>query len=223
MAASKDAKKKGKTAEPYLKGKNVVYLWAFIGINVTIFLCLFIGTSLTEAALDHFWHRVTMKGGIIAAATPIIAILCVGVLGDTAKARLVFWRWKHPLPGCRAFSSLLKNDPRINADALRAKFGKFPREARAQNALWFEVYRRHSSASKVLESHRVYLLTRDMTAVAAVFLIAFSAVMLTTPTSRGVIGIYALALLAQYLLAATAARNYGNRFALNVIVEEQHA
>jgi len=222
MAAGMDAKKKGQTAEPYLRGKNAVYLWAFIGINVTIYLCLFIGTSLTEAALDHFWHRVTMKGGIIAAAIPIIAILCVGVLGDTTKARLVFWRWKHPLPGCRVFSSLLKNDPRINADALRVKLGKFPREARAQNALWFEVYRRHSSTSKV-ESHRVYLLTRDMTAVAAVFLMAFCAIMLATPTSRGVIGIYALALLAQYLLVATAARNYGNRFALNVIAEVQHA
>jgi hypothetical protein len=206
--------------EPDLKGKNAVYLWAFISINIAVYLCLSASKAITESSLDHFWQRVTMKHGIVAAGVPILAIILAGVLGDVGKARLVFWRWKDPLPGCRAFSKLADNDSRIDMTGLRSKLGEFPSEPKAQNALWYRLYRKHGAALRVLQAHKVYLLTRDMTAISAFFAIVMStSIFLQTATAR--IGtIYAVALIAQYLLIATAARNYGERFVTNVLLEE---
>lgn len=214
------AKKESGSKEPYLKGKNAIYLWSFISINIAVFLCLLIGKTLTESSIDHFWHRVTMRNGIFAVAIPILAIVLSGVLGDRGKVRLVFWRWKNPLPGCRVFSELLKTDPRIDLPALRSKLGELPRGAHAQNALWFSIYRRHSAAPRISESHRIYLLTRDMAVIAALF-----AVLLPIAAGIGAAGftiscLYGLPLIGQYILIANAARNYGNRFVLNVLSEE---
>lgn len=206
--------------EPYLKGKNAAYLWLFIAINIAVFLCLFVGSSLTEASIDHFWHRVTMKSGIIAAGIPIVSIVLAGVLSDTAKARLVFWRWRYPLPGCRVFTELLKTDPRLDVPTLKKKLGNLPSEPQAQNALWFSSYRRHSAAPRVLEAQRLYLLTRDMTAMTALFAVLLSVGVLVGTAGWKVFAMYAIALLAQYLLIASSARNYGCRFVLNVLSEE---
>jgi hypothetical protein len=209
-----------KEKEPYLKGRNATYLWTFVSVNVAVFLCLLLGKVLTESSLDHFWHRVTMKDGIIVASLPILALVLSGILGDLGKARLVFWRWTNPLPGCRVFSELIKTDPRIDARALRAKLGDFPTEPHAQNALWFKLYRLHSTAPRVLEAHRVYLLTRDLATIAAVFAVLFSTTVFLWTTNYRVAGLYAFALLLQYFMVATSARNYGNRFVLNVLSEE---
>ena len=146
-----------------------------------------------------------------------------GILGDVGKARLVFWRWTNPLPGCRVFSNLLKTDPRIDAHALRSKLGEFPTDPHAQNALWFKLYRRHSAAPRVLEAHRVYLLTRDMATIAAVFAALLSATVFSGSVSHRVASLYAFALLLQYIMIANSARNYGNRFVLNVLSEELHS
>ena len=205
--------------EPYLKGKNAAYLWLFIAINIAVFLCLFVGGSLTEASIDHFWHRVTMKGGIIAAGIPIVSIVLAGVLSDAAKARLVFWRWRYPLPGCRVFTELLNTDPRLDVPTLKKKLGDLPSEPRAQNALWFSLYRHHSAAPRVLEAQRVYLLTRDMTAMAGLFVVLLTGGVLGTSGWKAS-AMYAVALLAQYFLIASSAKNYGRRFVLNVLSEE---
>jgi hypothetical protein len=216
------ARKGGKKEEPYLKVKNAAYIWTFIGINIAVFLCLLISKVLTEASIDHFWHRVTMKDGILAAGVPILAIVLAGVFGDTGKARLVFWRWSNPLPGCRVFSQLIKTDPRIDVPALKGRLGEFPSEPHAQNAQWFKLYKKHGTALRVLEAHRLYLLTRDMAAMAAIFAVVFTVGMLLATSDYKLDGIYAAVLVLQFILVASAARNYGNRFALNVLSEESH-
>jgi hypothetical protein len=99
------------TSEPYLKGKNAAYLWSFIGANIAIFLSLIVSRQFASASIDHFWQRVTTKDGIIAACIPILAIVLSGVLSDAGKARLVFWRWRNPLPGCRVFTQLIGTEP----------------------------------------------------------------------------------------------------------------
>lgn len=215
-----DHGRKANAKESYLKGKNGVYLCSFASVNIAVFVCLLVGRALTEAGVDHFWHRVTMKDGLIAAGVPIIVIVLSGVLGDLWKARVVFWRWTNPLPGCRVFSDLLAGDPRIDAASLKQKLGKFPRAPHDQNALWFKLYRQHSSALRVLEAHRNYLLTRDMTAIAAVFAAVFPAVVFAHTSDARIANLYLLALAGQYVLIARAASNYGNRFVLNVLSEE---
>ncbi len=209
--------------QTFLKSKNAAYLWLFIGINFALFLSVVIGAQLTYESVGHFWQRVSAKNGLIAVCMPLATVVLNGVLGDVAKARLVFWRWKNPLPGCRAFSELVHTDPRIDVAALKAKHGAFPRSPKDQNALWFQIYKKQTAALTVSEAHRVYLLTRDMASLSLIFALVFSLCALLSPIHWGVTFIYCAALSGQYLLIATSARNYGRRFVLNVLTEESHA
>jgi hypothetical protein len=211
------------TKEPYLKGKNAVYLWSFIGVNLAIFLSLIVSRQFATSSIDHFWQRVTTKDGIIAASIPLLAIVLSGALSDAGKARLVFWRWRNPLPGCRAFTELVNTDPRVDVPALRMKHGDLPQDPREQNALWYRLYKAHKTTPLVWEAHKIYLLTRDMSTIAAVFAVVFSMGLLVTSVNRTVLLLYVGALLAQYILVASAARNYGNRFVLNVLCEESQS
>ncbi|HXM64949.1 MAG TPA: hypothetical protein VN950_29065 [Terriglobales bacterium] len=213
--------KNGEAAqEPYLKGKNAVYLWSFIGANLAVFLSLVVSRQFASASVDHFWERVTTKDGIIAACIPILAIVLSGVLSDVGKARLVFWRWRNPLPGCRVFTQLIATDPRIDVAALRKKHGDFPDDPQAQNALWFRLYKQHKTIPLVWEAHKIYLLTRDMTTIAAVFALVFSIGVIAASVNWRISLLYVGALCIQYVLIASAAQNYGRRFVLDVLSEE---
>jgi hypothetical protein len=215
--AAKDVKR-----EPDLKGKNALYLWSFVAVNSAIFLSVVINKGLPQSlqSISQTWSQVSAKNGVIAVCIPIVVIILNGVLGDTMKARLVFWRFQNPLPGCRAFSALVASDPRIDSKALTAKHGKFPRSPSVQNALWYKLYREHKTKPMVSSSHQVYLLTRDLTAIAACFAVLFSAGAALVFADWKTWTVYAVMLLFQYAIIASAARNYGNRFVLNVLCEE---
>ena len=206
--------------EPYLKGKNAVYLWSFIGANIAVFLSLVVSRQFASSSIDNLWQRVTTKDGIIAACIPILVIVLSGVLSDAGKARLVFWRWRNPLPGCRVFTDLIGTDPRIDVPALRKKHGWFPQDPQAQNALWYRLYRIHKTVPLVWEAHKIYLLTRDMATIAAVFVVLFSIGVLAASVNWKTSLLYVGALTVQYVLVARAAQNYGKRFVLDVLSEE---
>jgi hypothetical protein len=208
------------TSDVYLKGKNSKYLWLFIGVNTAIFLSISIGPQLSFTTIEHFWSKVSAKDGLIAICIPLVTVVLNGLLGDLAKARIVFWRWNNPLPGCRAFTELIHTDPRIDVNALKARHGNPPEDPKQQNALWYKLYKKHTGSVIISEAHRIYLLTRDMTALSVLFVVFFSAGTSMSPVSGKVIAIYVVALLVQYLILSVSAKNYGARFALNVLVAE---
>jgi len=207
---------------PYLKRRNAAYLWSFVGVNLAVFLSVFITKGFSSSSIDHVWKGVTARNGIIATCIPLLTIVLSGLFGDQAKARLVFWRWRNPLPGCRVFTELIGNDARIDIPALRKKHGEFPRDAKEQNALWYRLYKKHTGSVIVTEAHKNYLLTRDMTALSAIFLGLFSVGISLDSASWKVGCIYITSLIGQYLIIASSAQNYGKRFVLNVLAEESH-
>lgn len=141
-----------------------------------------------------------------------------GLLKSKTKARLVFLRWHHPLPGCRAFSRHAQSDPRIDLDQLRRTVGgKFPEMPDAQNAAWCRLLDAVENEPKVLHSHRDFLLMRDLTGVAAIALVVFGGIALAFAPTWKVAGFYGLGLAAQYLLVRQAASNYGSRFVCTVM------
>ena len=216
---TKTPNRSGPLKEPYLKSKNTAYLWSFIGANLAVFFSVLVTKGFTGASVEHFWGRVTTKDGIIAAIIPLLAIVLSGVLNDLGKTRLVFWRWRNPLPGCRAFTELIGTDPRINVPALKKKLGRFPKDPQAQNALWYGLYKERRGLVTVSEAHRIYLLTRDMAAISVLFVLLFPVGVAWAGVSWETLPLYGVALIAQYLAVATAARNYGVRFVLNVLAE----
>jgi hypothetical protein len=209
--------------ESSLKTKNAAYLWSFISANLAIFLMIFVSKGFSATAIDQLWKRVTTKDGIIAACIPILTIVLSGVLNDEAKARMIFWRWRNPLPGCRAFTELMKTDPRIDVPNLRKKLGDLPRDPNAQNASWYRLYKKHRNAVTVSQAHQFYLLTRDMTALSMIFTLFFSFGIIIDSVAAKVAIFYVALLMAQYVVIATSARNYGIRFVLNVLAEESHS
>lgn len=207
--------------DKYLKTKNAPFVWTFLGVNIALLLAIRLTGTADLASLNVIWSQLTLKDGIAAAALPILAVILAGVLGDTGKARIVFWRLWNPLPGCRAFSRFVHEDPRINNEALMAKLGKFPAEPRQQNALWYRIYKTQAEKTTVVQAHKAYLLTRDLAAVSAVLFCLFSVAVIASSNMavRLKLG-YTGYLLLQYVTTAAAARNYGNRFVTNVLVEE---
>ena len=206
--------------DKYLKTKNAPFVWTFLGVNIALLLAIRLTGTADLASLNAIWSELTLKDGIAAAALPILAVILAGVLGDTGKARVVFWRLRYPLPGCRAFSRFVHEDPRINSGALKAKLGEFPAEPRQQNALWYKLYKMQAEKATVVQAHKVYLLTRDLAAVSAVLLCLFPMAVIALSMTLGLKLGYTGYLVAQYVITAAAARNYGNRFVTKVLVEE---
>ena len=62
-----------------------------------------------------------------------------------------------------------------------------------------------------------------MTTLSAVFVVLFSIAIGLDSVGWKIAVLYSGILLAQYLMIATAARNYGIRFVLNVLAEESHS
>ena len=154
--------------------------------------------------------------------SPIISLLVAGLLPPTAKAALVFWRTKEILPGHRAFSKHAKNDPRISVDEIKKLVNEWPRNGMKQNELWYRLYRQVDETVTVRSAHRSYLLARDLCCISLVFLALGLVIHLVQQASIVFVASYVGVLGLHYLMFAIVARNHGNRFVRNVLVEFQN-
>ncbi len=205
--------------QEYLIGKNVLPAGVFVIWSLIIYLGFLCGTSQFWESVESDYGTLSRKGGFLLAIMPIVLLVLSGLLTGGMKARLVFWRWRYPLPGHRAFSELAPKDARIDMRLLKAKHGVMPKEPRAQNTAWYGIYRRYQNATIVKQVHRRFLLARDL-AVNSLVLAIGGAVGLAL-AGAGVLAVlfYSLVMMLHYLAFAIAARNYGIGFVCNVLVE----
>ncbi len=155
---------------------------------------------------------------IIPAAFLVVAVGVINAFfSPTAKARLVFLRWNHPLPGSRAFSKLAKTDTRIDLNKLRAKIGAFPKAPGRQNAVWYSLYKAIENDPAVSQVHKSYLLTRDYTVFAALFVPILGGLALAQFPSSTMALSYLGSLVVQFVLVVRAARTHGFRFVTTVL------
>ena len=168
------------------------------------------------------------EGRIAAITTSAVAsglitlaqIIYSGFLGDKFKAVLVFWRLKHPLPGCRAFSTIAPRDPRIDAGRLKVRLGELPADPDEQNRVWYRLYRQHKDEASVNDAHGNYLLARELACLSIAFLFALPTLALALGVSFKVALPYAEILLVIYVLVAYSGSYYGHRFVANVLAIE---
>jgi len=91
-----------------------------------------------------------------------------------------------------------------------------PNNHQDENALWFEMYKIYGENPIPSASHRSFLLLRDISAASIIFMVAYIAFSLANQTFRW----WALLFFSlQYLFLSISAKNVGNRFCLNVILE----
>jgi hypothetical protein len=148
----------------------------------------------------------------------VIAAVLNGLVSADAKARLVFLRWHHALPGHRAFSVYAVRDPRIDVSALEKLHGTaLPVDPVEQNRAWYRVYKTMENDAAVRQVHRDFLLLRDYTGLAAVFIVFYGAAALYAVPSMRTAITYLFVLLAQFAVVRQGAANYGIRFVTTVL------
>lgn len=198
-----------------LKDQNTLRLAAVGVANLVIFFLMLKGDAVLAAG---FKGLVEDLGKLIPAALAIALLPVVnGLIGSQTKARLVFWRWNNPLPGCRAFSEHAHHDPRFDIGALERKLGKLPEDEHEQNTTWFRLYRTVESVPAVSHTHRDFLFTRDYAALAVLFLVILGGFSIFQMKDWSRTIDYVAFLAAQYLIVRYVAARYGYRFVTTVL------
>lgn len=201
------------------KAKNTTVVILFIAWCVALYIALQTGPT-------GFWERVQttfsdlrVKDGLALVMAPVIALIGTGLLSATTKASLVFWRFRHVLPGHRAFSHWAKTDPRVDVDKLKQKLGELPREPTKQNTTWYALFKQHEASPTVSEAHRNFLLARDLAAVALLFGVFGGIALLVVQRNVKWSLLYSVAMALHYLVLAIVARNHGNALVCNVLAD----
>lgn len=196
-----------------LKGRNLAWLVATLALD-----CLVLLVWAFPAAVDELTPtRLAAIRGSLTTLLPIPALILSSLISANVKAILVFWRIKCPLPGSRAFSVHAPADHRIDLEQLKKHVGVFPVDERDQNAKCYRLYKPVSSDPSVADSHKNYLLFRDIAAMSTVLFLGVPVAMYLNGVDVLSILICAGWFLIQYFVSAFAARNLGIRFVQNVL------
>ena len=205
----------------YLKNSYKLHLRTFAVFNVAVFWSVVI-SGADFSALATLLSSISIEHGVIGLFAPIGTFLLDGQLSAGAKAHLVFWRYKHPLPGSRAFSEHLQKESRADPALLAEQWGPFPTEPTHQNRLWYRIYQSIDQEIRVREAHRAWLFSRDMAAYAVLFLFIFGIATFISNVKGTVTAWYLSALALQWLTTTLAARNYAVRFVRTVLAIASH-
>lgn len=145
-----------------LKDGNKPLLVVYLGAHGLALALAFLGWP---SSIDHLKEIAGTEWA--KAAIPLMITLVVTFMNrlgnDPVKLALVFWRVKHALPGCRAFSEFAPGNPRINMRQLKAAVGgEFPTDPDEQNRAWYRLYQQVRESPSIEDAHKEYLLFRDM-------------------------------------------------------------
>lgn len=198
-----------------LKDQNKLPLVAIALGNIAVFILLIHG----DLAQITDWGSIatSLRRSVPAGLALIVVGIVNAQLSADMKARIVFGRWRHPLPASEAFSRYARSDDRIDCATLERLFGPFPSSPKEQSALWYRLYKSVDTDHSVNQVHREYLFTRDYTCIALMLVLAFGplGVIKIVPLTTAIT--YWALLAIQFVLVALAARNHGRRFVTTVL------
>lgn len=186
------------------KDQNRLPLLLILAANAVIFY----GLVTTQRVEPETWLVSILA---IQTALPVaLALALTGVLNSQfsqkAKEVIVFWEWVNPLPGCRAFSELIHDDPRIDAGALEARFGPFPQDPVEQNKRWYRIYSEVRAEFAVVDASRGYLFARDYACFVALMIPIFGGLSLYLIHSPLLCITYMTFLIVQFAFSVRSAR-----------------
>lgn len=202
-----------------LKEQNRWQIWLIVAANSLFLYGVVQANAIEVLGLSAIFKNV---GNLLPVGIALIAATVLnGLLSANTKATLVFLRWQNALPGHRAFSQYAKSDPRIDLDALGQLHGSpLPNDPVEQNRVWFRMYKTVENTPAVLQVHRDFLLLRDYTGLAVLFVVFFGAVGVYAIETSKTAGLYLVLLVIQYLFVRQAASNYGIRMVTTVLSEK---
>lgn len=199
-----------------LKDQNRWQLWLTIALNTVAFYAVAQSDAIEKTGLHGLLTAVSNLFPIGFAF--ILTSIVNGLLSSVIKARLVFLRWTHALPGHRAFSKHAPADPRIDLNRLKKALGnKLPEGPDAENQAWYRIFKEVEAAPEIQHVHRELLFMRDYTCIAALCFVGYgiTALIIVGPMKAAML--YALALLLQVIVVRHVAATYGERFVCTVL------
>jgi hypothetical protein len=204
------------STEKNLKQSNVVNLWLFFTFNVVLFL-LFFYPEFTKIFSSDLKNLLTFRSSGIVVA-PIILFVINGLLTSDQKAFLVYWKLRDTLPGHRAFTKYALEDPRVELNRLNQLHGPLPRIPKAQNVLWYKIYRTNKDEFTVRNSHKAFLLGRDLCVQAFLFLLLSVGMLFFSNVDHP--WVYCVIVVGEFMLMIRLAQNHGRQFVRNVLAVE---
>jgi hypothetical protein len=202
-----------------LKDQNRWQLWLVIAANAIVF---YVACQWATIALAGIGSALTGAANLLPIGLAVVVTtIANGLLPAKLKDRLVFLRWNDALPGHRAFSVHAKQDPRIDFTRLQRSLGnKLPPDPKTENAAWYRFYLEVQNVAAVQQVHRDYLLLRDCTGLAALFVVCFGLpAFFLVPTTQTFV-VYIAFLVFQALVVRQAAATYGVRFVCTVLAQK---
>jgi hypothetical protein len=202
-----------------LKEQNRWQIWLVVAANFLLLYAAVQTNAIQASGLSSVFKDTSnlLPVGIAL----IVSTVLNGLLSAEIKAKLVFLRWHHALPGHRAFSQYAKADPRVDLAALeKLHGGPLPNSPDEENRVWFRMYKTVENTPAVLQVHRDFLLLRDYTGLSLLFFIVFGAIGIYAIESPKTWGLYLAILSVQYLVVRQAASNYGIRMVTTVLAEK---
>ncbi len=143
-----------------LKDQNRWHLWLLIAVNSAAFYAALNFSDFESSGFRAFINSATQL--LPVGLATVVTTIANGLLSADMKARLVFLRWYHALPGHRAFSKYAQQDPRIDQVRLAQVTNKVAlRSPEAENAAWYRLYKEVHNDPSVQQVHREFLLLRD--------------------------------------------------------------
>lgn len=198
-----------------LKDLNKNRITLFLSANFVFFSV----AVQTNALFDETWLVSVQRlyELIPAGLSALIAGFLNNQISANQKAKIVYFKDRHPLPGCRAFSKYAVEDPRINLAELKKKIGYLPTDPEEQNTLWYSLYRKVENEISIVSSHKDFLLARDCAAITLILIILFgiSGLLLfkSTLIYLSIMGLFLL----EFFVVQRAARISGIGFVNNVL------
>jgi hypothetical protein len=198
------------------KKQNFTIIMIYIIWCISLFIFFVKVDTLTLKNLEITFYSINIKNGLIYSLVPIFSLLVNGLISNRIKSIIIFWRFKDSLPGSRAFSKYSKMDPRINYDNLLMKMGKFPVSPKEQNSTWYRIFKERENKTQIFNSHKNYILSRDIAIITFTFLIVmiinmFSSISITRKLI--LLGLFFM----KYIVFVISTQNYAKRFICNVI------
>lgn len=196
-------------------GHNPVRLLAAVLGNAAAYILFLRSDALSVADFGRVFEDLReLVPGILA---PAVLAVVNGLVSPKTKARIVYWRWSDPLPGCRAFTKHGPADHRVDLARLARHMGEIPAEGREQNATWYRLYQTVKSDPAVRQGHRDYLFTRDYAALSLLMLFGLGGMALYQFDSWPRAMLYVACLAGQYLVVRHVAAGYGVSFVTTVL------
>jgi hypothetical protein len=209
-----------------LKEKNA---W-LIRITLVLHAMAFAYVVFKPFPISQFADQSFMKhlqqfiapGSISLGIIGLTRLVLLGLIPPQLRDSLIHWRWRHPLPGSRAFTGIGPADSRVDMKKLRKSLGGLPINPEKQSSLFYSVYKKHANEVGVLDAHKAYLAARDIGTINLLLFLLLPPIAGWFLEDHGRSAIYAAAMFVTYAVTCIAAQVYSRRMIQNVLVVASH-